>query len=308
MQNYITKLRHILPIFLLISLSIIIGLLIIRWIFTIEFEIFDFNEKIWNFWLPVLLPWIPILIWLRPRFKILILKNDHHEFFFQFLSAITITACLINSQEYLTTATGKLQKLSTITDIEITPKSRYYNLANFSVATNFGGTYTSFSRSGRSNDLNFDIYFVVPIFDRKQTNINSLPKYWYGVSFHDRLRNARNDEKNKRSYNEFYNYCLDRMKNYDFYSLDHFERTPTSDKKQNFIKAVEARAQKKSENYVILEPIKEKYEKRNGNKFQWIFGSFGIGFSILLFTLIWPGFSATEMRKFKTNKGHKKLF
>ncbi|WP_204251671.1 hypothetical protein [Flavobacterium ginsenosidimutans] len=302
MQIYISKLKHILPIFLLISLSTIIGLLLIRWVFTIEFEIFDFKEKIWNFWLPVLLPWIPILIWLRPRFKILILKNDHLKFFFQFLSAITITACLINSQEYLTTATGKLQKLSKITDIEKTEKSRYYKLTNFSVATNYGGTHTAFSRSGRNNDLNFDIYFVVPIFDRKSTNINDIPKYWYGVSFHEHTRSRRSDYRNKNLYQEFYNYCLNNMKEYDFYSLDHFERTPTSDEKQNFIKAIEARTQKKSESYIILEPITQKYEKRNGNKFQWIFGSFGIGFSILLFALIWPKYNEGEMRKFTTSK------
>ncbi|PBJ09040.1 hypothetical protein [Flavobacterium sp. ACN6] len=302
MRIYITKLKHILPPFITISLSTIIGLLTIRWVFTIEFEIIDIKEKIWNFWLPVLLPWIPILIWLRPRFKILILKNDHLQFFFQSLSAITITACLINSQEYLTTATGTLQKLSTVTDIEKKRKSRYYKLTNFSVATNYGGSYTAFSRSGRSNDLNFDIYFVVPIFDRKPTNINGLPRYWYGVNFHERTRGSRSDYGNEKLYREFYNYCLDRMKEYDFYSLDHFKRTPTSDEKQNFIKAIEARTNKNSENYVILEPIKENYEKRNGNKFQWIFGSFGIGFSILLFTLIWPKYSAAEMRNFKNSK------
>jgi rhomboid protease GluP len=112
------------------------------------------------------LPWIPLLIWLRPRFRILTFKkdNDNGRFFFQFLSAGTIIACLLVSQNYLTTATGKLQRLSTINDIEKVEKSRYYKLTNFSVANYYGGTFTDFRQSGKYNQyLNFDIFFVAPI-------------------------------------------------------------------------------------------------------------------------------------------------
>ncbi len=85
------------------------------------------------------------------------------------------------------------------------------------------------------------------------------------------------------------------MKTYSFHSLDHFERKPTSDDRTNFFKAIESRIkQPADDSFIVLEPILEPYESRNGNKFAWIIGSFGIGISVLLFSLIWPGYSGTE--------------
>jgi rhomboid protease GluP len=70
------------------------------------------------------------------------------------------------------------------------------------------------------------------------------------------------------------------MNKYEFHSLDHFERKPTSDRQNYF----EARTKQTADNnLIILEPIKKNNEDRNGNKFTWIFGSFGIGLSVLLF-------------------------
>jgi len=37
------------------------------------------DEEIVNFWIPFILPWIPILIWLRPRGKIVTLKKNRKK-------------------------------------------------------------------------------------------------------------------------------------------------------------------------------------------------------------------------------------
>jgi rhomboid protease GluP len=306
LETYIIKLKHILPTFFIIAISTILGLLLFRWLFVIQFEIIDVKEEIWCLWLPMALPWIPLLIWLRPRFRILTFKkdNDNGRFFFQFLSAGTIIVCLLVSQNYLTTATGKLQKLSTISDIEKVEKSRYYKLTNFSVANYYGGTYTDFRTSGKYNEhLNFDIYFVTPILTNKSEKINAIPKYWYGVNFKEQISNKISTNEKEKKYQAFYNECIEKMNQYEFHSLDHFERKPTSDDRQNYLKAIEARTkQTAGNNFIVLEPIKEKYEDRNGNKFAWIFGSFGIGLGVLLFSLIWPEYSEIERKRFLAGK------
>jgi rhomboid protease GluP len=306
LKTYITKLKHILPTFFVIALSTILGLLLFRWLFVIQFDIIDIKEEVWCLWLPMGLPWIPILIWLRPRFRILTFKkdNDNGRFFFQFLSAGTIIACLLVSQNYLTTATGQLKQLSTIKDIEKTEKSRYYKLENFAVAPYFGGSYTDFRQSGKYNQyLNFDIYFVTPILGDTSEKINKIPKYWYGVNFKEQISNKISAEEKEKKYELFYNECIDEMTKYDFHSLDHFERKPTSDDRQNYLKAIESRIKHRTDDsFIVLEPIQEKFEKRNGNKFAWIFGSFGIGFCVLLFALIWPGYSESEKNRFLSGK------
>ena len=306
MDTYITKLKHILPTFFIIAISTIVGLILFRWLFAIQFDIIDLKEEVWCVWLPMGLPWIPLLIWLRPRFRILTFKkdNDNGRFFFQFLSAGTIIACLLVSQNYLTTATGKLQKLSTIKDIEKVEKSRYYKLTDFSVANYYGGTFTDFRQSGKYNQyLNFNIFFVNPVLNDTSERINDIPKYWYGVNFKEQISNKISNEEKEKKYQAFYDECIKKMNKYEFHSLDHFEKTPTSDDRQNYMKAIEARTkQPTNESFIVLEPIKEKYEDRNGKKFVWIFGSFGIGLSVLLFALIWPGYSETERKRFLAGK------
>lgn len=306
METYITKLKHILPTFFIISISTIVGLLLFRWFFVIQFDIIDINEEVWCLWLPMGLPWLPILIWLRPRFRILTSKNESEKgrFFFQFISAGTITACLLVSQNYLTTATGKLQKLSTIKDIEKVEKSRYYRLTNFVVANYYGGSYTDFRQSGKYNQyLNFDVFFVMPILADTSEKINDIPKYWYGINFKEQISNKISSDEKEKKYQAFYDQCIEKINKYDFYSLDHFERKPTSDDRQNYLKAIEARTkQTADESFIVLEPIKGRFEDRNGNKFVWIFGSFGIGLGVLLFSLIWPGYSETERKRFLTGK------
>jgi rhomboid protease GluP len=305
LETYITKLKHILPTFLAVTFGTVFGLGFIRWLFCLQFSIIDIKEEIWVLWLPLIFPWIPIILWLRQRFRILTFKdNDKGRFGFQMIAWLIITAMLFVSQAYLTTATGRLQKLSTINDIEKVEKSRYYELTNFSVANYYGGTYTDFRQSGKYNQyLNFDIFFVTPILKDTSERIDDIPKYWYGVNFKEQISNKISSEEKEKKYQAFYDECIEKMNKYEFHSLDHFERKPTSDDRQNYLKAIEARTkQTGNDGFIVLEPIKEKYEDRNGNKFAWIFGSFGIGLAVLLFALIWPGYSETEKKRFLTGK------
>ena len=305
METYFTKLKHILPTFLAITLGTVFGLGFIRWLFCLQFSIIDIKEEVWVLWLPLIFPCIPITLWLRQRFRILTFKdNDKGRFGFQMIAWIIITAMLFVSQAYLTTATGKLQKITTINDIGKVEKSRYYELTNFSVAKYYGGSYTDFRQSGKHNQyLNFDIFFVIPIIENQSEKINTIPKYWYGVEFNEQISNKISDDEKENKYEVFYDECIEKMNKYDFYSLDHFERLPTSDDRKNYLKAIESRIiQTADDSFIVLEPIKEKYEDRNGNKFAWIFGSFGIGLCVLLFALIWPGYNETEKKRFLSGK------
>jgi rhomboid protease GluP len=307
LETYILKLKHILPTFLAVTFGTVFGLAFFRWLLCIQFSLLDIKEEIWVLWLPLIFPWIPITFWLRQRFRILTVKKgdtDKARFFFQIISWGVMTAMLFVSQAYLTTATGKLKELSTISDIDKTEKARYYKLTDFVVSPYFGGSYTDFRTSGKYNQyLNFDVYFVTPILKDSTEIIKNIPKYWYGVKFKEQISNKISNEEKEKKYQAFYNDCIEKMNKYEFHSLDHFERKPTSDDRQNFLKAIEARTkQTADDNFIVLEPIKEKFEDRNGNKFAWIFGSFGIGIGVLLFSLIWPGYSETERKRFLSGK------
>lgn len=301
-NTYFQKLRHIVPTFLLVVLSTVIGLALLRWLLSIRFSILDIKEEIWEVWIPMIFPWIPITLWLRQRFRILTFKGDTDKgrFFYQFISWGVMMAMLFISQAYLTTATGKLQTLTTVSDMDKLEKSRYYKLAKFDVADYAGGSYTDFRVTGKRNQhLNMEIFFVCPILNDQSEQINAKPKYWYGVKFNRQIDNKISSAEKEQKYQAFYQRCISTMNSYNFHSLDHFERLPNSDDRTNYLKAIESRINDRAnESFVVLEPVTESYESRNGNKFPWIFGSFGIGFSVLLFALLFPGYSETERRKF----------
>lgn len=305
-NKYVAKLKHIMPTFLIVVFSTVIGLAIFRWLLCIQFSILDIKEEIWTLWVPLIFPWIPITLWLRQRFRILTFKKDadRKRFLFQMISWGVMTAMLFVSQAYLTTATGKLQTLSTINNIDKVEKSRYYKLTNFAVASYYAGAYTDFRASGKYNQyLNFDIFFVAPILNDTTETIRSTPKHWYGIKYHKQISNKISDVEKDEKYKEFYDQCIQKLNEYDFHSLDHFERKPKSNDRTHFLKAVEARTKEPTdESYIVLDPIQESYDKRNGNKLAWIFGSFFIGISVLLFALIFPGFSEKERQRFLQGK------
>lgn len=298
-ETYIKKLKHILPTFFAVTFGTIIGLGFIRWLFCIQFSIIDIDEQAWTTWIPILFPWIPITIWVRKRFRALTFIKDSGmgRFAFLIISWSIISLMLSISQDYLTSATGKLKILYNINDIETTETARYYKLANFSVAPYLGSTYTVLRKKGKTNQLlEFNIYFVSPIFYKKSTAITEIPKYWYGVKFKKQINIRMISYKEKvEKYKAFYNECIGKMNKYQFHLSDYFERIPASDDKQYFLKAIEVRTKQPTDySFIILKPIQGKFEDRNGNKLACLFGSFAIGLAFLLLLLILPGYAEKE--------------
>lgn len=309
-DTYIIKIKHILPTLLTITIGSVIGLAIIRWLFCIQFTIININEEIWEIWIPLIFPWIPITLWLRQRLRILNFnkEEDRRRSMFQVITWFMMAGMLITSQCYLTTATGKLQTLTNINEIHHKEKERYYKINSFFVPKNAASVYVDFSTSNsskyKSNDrLNFGVYFVAPILKDKEETIKTSHKYWYAFEYHDQIDNNLSDQQKNNLFKLFYESCLREMNEYDFHTMDYFERMPTSSKKVMYDKAIENGIGKPvDDSFVILKPVFEPYENRNGNNFTWIFGIFGIGLTLFLLLLTWPTFSKQQYDNFLKGK------
>ena len=306
MQTYWAKVKHLLPAFLLVTWGTTIGFGLARWLLETRFPGLHIKEEVWDVWLPLILPWIPILLWLRPRFWVLTFKKDasNGQFFFQIIAWGTMIAMLWTSQEYLASATATLTELPGVEEIEQKKDSRYYKLADFAVAPDYRGSYTDFRPSGKNGrDLNFTVYFVVPFLRSNPVPADSVPKYWYGIKYSKQISNRIGTEEKMAAYEAFYAECGKKMDDYAFDRPDHFERKPWSDDRENYLRAIGARTgQAADDHFIILTPVMEKYEDRTGNKLAWIFGSFGIGTLVLLLLLIRPGYDEQERKRFLSGK------
>ena len=65
------KLKELFLPFVLVGLGTSIAYAAVRYFFDIKLGLLHWDEQYLNFWIPLILPWAPILIWIRPRLRIL---------------------------------------------------------------------------------------------------------------------------------------------------------------------------------------------------------------------------------------------
>lgn len=131
----------------------------------------EIPEEILGFWVPMALPWIPVLIWLRPGIKLLKMKRDGRrspDLGIMFIVAFCMTIPMMEISTYLEEYCGNLTQLDRISDINIRAATEYYRTDSFYIDKEHAGVYYSSYTSGRFNSrFNLEIHIVSPMYDRK---------------------------------------------------------------------------------------------------------------------------------------------
>lgn len=285
MPNYSKKFKHIIPRFILIALGTSLFFFLFQWVFIIQFHLLDLKEEIFGIWVPIALPLVTLLIWMRRHNRIVRFKKDGGDApgLMFVLEWLTIIAMLVILNNYLKTATGKYIEISNIEEIGKN-KAKYIKFNEIEVDKRYGNVVSDFSRSGKYNqNLNFDIYFVFPIKPVVIENDYKY-KYWCGIKYHEQVKSSLSDSQKENEYNIFYSKSANEFMEFDFRSPDYYEILGNSSDRDFFIEAAK-KMENTANNIVILEPQKGFYKNINGHKFVWIFGSFGIGLFVISFAL-----------------------
>lgn len=287
-DNYSTKLKHILPTYALVVFGTLFLMLAFRWFFSINSDLLTLKEEYYEYWLPFILPWIPITIWLRPKLRILKFKNPSRDTVgHQAIVWMTMVAMLMTSNHYLTESNAKFASLYTIKDLNEND-TRYISIDRIQLDKTYGSSHTEFSTSGKYNQhLNFDIYFTYPF------KIDGVLKYWCGKKYHQKISQKLSDYEKNQSFKNFYEISAKSFEAYNFYEPSYFEVLPNSDKKDGFVNAIHKADVYTPDELTVIEPKKGTYTNDNRKTFNWIFGAFGIGFLVFLIALIFPGYNKT---------------
>lgn len=213
---------------------------------------------------------------------------------FQIIAWCTMCAMMIVSNSYLETSTGKLAEVTSINQIEKLDAC-YLKIESILLNRQFGSAHTEFRVSGKYHQrLNFNTYFVHPF----ATNTpEGKFKYWYGVRFKKQISNTIEPEEKEREYRKFFERSAKEFELYNFSEPSYFEILGHSYHRDGFINAVQRREKLADSNPVIIEPREGLYFERNKKKFEWIFGSFGIGFGIFLFFLRFAKYQRSEHKR-----------
>jgi rhomboid protease GluP len=291
MKTYYTKFRHIVPVYLYVTLGTVVVLAVIRYFLAIHNEVLDLKREVWELWIPLVLPWIPITLWLRPRFRILLFdkESDRRKFLFQVVTYLVMMASLIASQMYLTVAGESIQRVKDVAELDAKAKTSCYRIDSFQVLPAQGSSYADIRTSGRYDEnLNIHLYFVCPIVDDTVVSKSGPFKYWYGVSFSEQINNRLETDEKERRYNAFYEECVDKMNGYAFHRVTYFERLPNTEDRDGYLNAISQQAREENK-AVILEAQLGRFESRQGTKLSWALGLYVAGTGAFLLLLLWPG-------------------
>jgi len=297
-DRFVVKLRHILPTLIYSVVGCTALLMFLRWI-SIEYHVLELKDEVWGIWIPIILPWIPMTIWLRPKLRIITREKNVDGLItgFQIIAWMAMVVPGVIGQYYVKSATGSLVEINNFEDIRHQPESRYYAIKHFEVDSSWMALGEDIRTSGKYNqDLNFHFYFVQPFvstsepFDSSQT-VN----YWYGVKFDRSISNRDSQSEKERKYGDFYNKSIRDIRFYHFKDVTYFERTLPSEDMNGFLKAVERIGNGLKRKAVILEPVREPFEARAGSKLKWLFGTTIIGIAFFAVSLSFVRYSPQEL-------------
>ena len=293
MKNFGEKLRLIFFPFLLIVFSTVVIYTFLHWALFINAELFRVDEIILNFVIPTVLTGIPILIWLRPRIKLLKLNTKGRRdpvFFFIFITWVAVAAPTIIAQEYLNTATGKLTGLDNIGQIHQHPLTKYYTLKHAFVDKRLVRIKPHFEVSGRNDEyFHMAIYTPCPIFKDQQAEDTSSGNIvaWLAIKYSKSISNNLSNAEKESAYHEF---AKESQNAFDAAVINQFvylDRINYSSDYKNYVAAINSNGQSSVNNsFIILSPVNEPFENRNGEKLPWIFGSIAIGAVVFLIALL----------------------
>ncbi|CAZ98077.1 rhomboid family intramembrane serine protease [Zobellia galactanivorans] len=298
MNRLSIKLREVYFPFLIISIATILSYNLFRWIFDIKLGILPLKEDLLNFWIPFAIPWVPILLWLRRRIRILKIsrKGGDGNFAYQFAMALAMTVPIIISQNYLQKASYDLIFVNNIQQTKAHEKEKYFKVNTYSLDKGTLLPYVTSRTSGKYNSrLNFHLYISCPF--------KNAENVWYGITFKKTISNRLNDHEKDVAYKNFIQASERKLKTYSFQNANYFQKLGNSDDRDGFLGAIKTANKGVDEKgQIILVPKMESFVDKHDNSFTWIFASFGIGAFVLLLMTTLPGINKKELNNFKKRK------
>jgi len=174
MTNFDTRIRLIYAPFLIVAFLFISIYSFLDWLLLATLDM-PINEELVHLWLPLALPWVPVLIWLRPRIKLLSLndKKGNLPFLYMFVVAMAIAVPTIFVQNFIGTAAGKLTVLDNIGQFDAKHLTKYYEFKTHHIDKNNIAIHRRNIVSGKNNEyLTYYIDIACPILSKPDSLVS----------------------------------------------------------------------------------------------------------------------------------------
>ena len=303
-NGFTTKFRYIYVPFLLISVGFIITYTLLNWLLVIKTEILSIDSAYVEFGGAFVLPWIPVLIWLRPRMRILRLSDG--SFVRLIFATLAIAAPTMVAQHYIGKAAGGITHLEHVDQIDSVEKTRYYTFENISIDTSI---YEMESRSeprGKDDtELNIAVYSVFPFINPGGDSDASKNYHWLGVIHDTTVARGLPKDSLRAVHNRLLQRSFDEARRIDPDTIQFLERVTSPEPREEFESAaLKSGRCDEADSLRVLMPHFERYEERSGNSLAWIFYSFGLCSLGWLLFILGPKVDTVELKRIKRGEPH----
>ena len=292
------KLKQIFLPFILIGLGTSIVYAAFRYVFDIKLGLLHWEEQYPNYWIPLILPWAPILIWIRPRIRILKHRDwgrsdNYHAI--QLLMSLAIGIPTIISQEYLIQASYDQIELNHIQEIHEYPNEKYFHLDQFTFNRDQAVSHITSKITGKGTNLNLHQYHAIPF--------RNTDAVYIGFHYHESISNGLSDVEKNRSYRAFLQSSTIALDGSNFYASQYFEKLSNSDQLDGYTKAIQISSNHSTgDEVIVLKPVFTSFSERVGNKLPWMIGSYIMGTFIVLLFLLFSKVDSQGLRYYNQGK------
>ncbi len=278
----------LLPI-LIIGIIVTLCFSAFRWYFSIAHNIINIYESLWQTWLPLVLTIATTLLWAYFHTSVKhIFRKDNNFQGVVFIMGILIGASNALFQHYLTTATGKLTELDSISEIETRPPTRYYRIKNFQIMKSMrSAKFVSKTSGGKHPSFSMTLDVVQPmVADTNNISYQDPYKYWYAFSIKKKLRHKPSYFDRLMMTADFKKKTKLQLAKYNFRNYTYLERLPTSGTRTDYLETIDynfafVKEETGFDNIIILQPHHDEFEHRNVNMTLYLCGIF---FVLLIMT------------------------
>lgn len=282
----------------MVSLGTVISYCLFRWVFDIKLGLLPLKKDILDLWMPIILPWISVLIWLRKRIRLLRIRGKGGDGYFgyQFAMVAAIAAPLVVSQEYVDKISYDLIEVNSVSDISKIKGGKYFKVNSFDVEVNASLSHVTVRTTGKYNgSLNFNLFYATPL--RGSTSV------WHCVEYKRTINNNLSKQRKNLEYSKFLDRSSKEFNTYNFYAVTYFEKLAISKERDGFVNAVEKEYPGvNANNQIFLAPKIVAFKNKNNNSLRNTVVAFLIGALIILIMIILPKIDKNELNRFKRNK------
>jgi hypothetical protein len=317
MKEFGDKMRLIYKPFVLITIGTLLIYTLLYWLLFIKIGIPLKNEVVVCLILFVL-SGIPLLIWLRPRMKLLHFKRHtlahtlrhtrkHTSSSFLIFAWLVILLPMVVVRNYITNEAGKLTQLDNISQITEFEETKYYSLKNYYIDKQHIAVQNT-NRITGEDDQNFDmqVYLVMPILkSNTDTLLISEQKYWLGKMCEERISNRLSYQEKEDKCNAFIERCVKEIEKTDFSNITYLTVIGNLLSDYGYYNALQ-KIKQTSTNEIVFTAEYTPFETRNQDMPSQFFGALGLGQLFFLLGLMSLKFREKELEEFKKGEEEKK--